>query len=776
MIVTPFANELLVPLAWQAGGPARAFNPTLAAVPGGYAMCYRVVQEGSDLRRFATCRLDADLQVVEGSVTPLSDEVSFVAQDLPERSLIWHADPRYVRLKDRLYLLWNDGATRPANHQFIAPMTEDGLKMAGPARELTTANRRPIEKNWAPFEVDGQVFITYKSRPHLVLTVDFDSDAETLVAEPAFQSGFATGYESLYGILRGGAQPVRDGDSFLVLGHSSFIGVQGRIYRAAFMRFEAKAPFRVTEMSAVPFDLPNEFGSEFLYERLNELVSDVVYPCGFVRDGDDWIASYGINDERCAVARVSHRAIEESMAKVKASFTVRQERASRSRGAAPWKRTATPVAPQAQRLPLFWYDAKNSSFDGHAGRRVFKVGNFGDIASRDIVEKVSGLKTSTSIDGRPRMLGIGSVLHRAREGDVVWGSGVKGETPPLPDGLDLHVAAVRGPHSIDYLKQSGIDTSHVTELFDPGVLMPHLFADKIAKFEPRGGDRIIPHYRDDLIMRRTHYARLDDFVSVDRTPLSMIKQILGADRVFSSSLHGIIFAESLGIPAYWLAPIGAENELKYYDYYYGTDRTDVKRFETLEEALRSDPMPLPTFRPEAYLATFPHAALADLAFGGVRPGQRLDLLHFDKKGLDGVLGLSGFGLRDHRGLWMTEKRASMTTTLRAEPGEVVQVTLNLRPFNPLVLRRPQTLRVQANGGPVSVIEWKRAKRDSLELELEVTGTGADTPLTITFEAHHTKSPKSVGSADISEKVAAIIMGIRVSTMAKPAPATTAKGV
>jgi hypothetical protein len=202
-------NKTLIPAAWLDGGPARAFNPTLAALGDGYAMCYRVVQDGSDLRRFATCLLDSDLEVVDGSVTALSEEVTLVDQDLPERSHVWHADPRFVWIKGRLHVMWNDGALRPANHQFIAPMTEDGLHLAGPARELTTVNRRPIEKNWAPFNVDGKVYLTYKSHPHVVLEVDFDDAAEKLVAEPAYQSGFATTYEATYGILRGGAQPVR---------------------------------------------------------------------------------------------------------------------------------------------------------------------------------------------------------------------------------------------------------------------------------------------------------------------------------------------------------------------------------------------------------------------------------------------------------------------------------------------------------------------------------------------------------------------------------------
>jgi hypothetical protein len=75
----------------------------------------------------------------------------------------------------------------------------------------------------------------------------------------------------------------------------------------------------------------------------------------------------------------------------------------------------------------------------------------------------------------------------------------------------------------------------------------------------------------------------------------MIDAMIGADRVVSSSLHGLIFAESLGIPACWLAPVGGEDDLKYYDYYYGTGRFAVKRFDNLEDALRAEPMPLPKF-------------------------------------------------------------------------------------------------------------------------------------------------------------------------------------
>jgi predicted GH43/DUF377 family glycosyl hydrolase len=94
---TLFDNGDLVPRAWLSESAAkrgerfRVFNPTITAVEGGYAMCYRVVQDGSSHRWLATCKLDADFNILPDSITPLSDHLQFAEQDsLNERALTWH--------------------------------------------------------------------------------------------------------------------------------------------------------------------------------------------------------------------------------------------------------------------------------------------------------------------------------------------------------------------------------------------------------------------------------------------------------------------------------------------------------------------------------------------------------------------------------------------------------------------------------------------------------------------------------------------------------------
>ncbi|MEI2269327.1 polysaccharide pyruvyl transferase family protein [Microbacterium sp. No. 7] len=721
------ASEL-TPEEWRDGGEARAFNPTIAEVDGGYVIAYRVVQVDSDHRRIATARLDADLALVPGSVRPLSDEIAFADEGLPERAKTWHADPVYLWLRGRLYLLWNDGGARPSNHQFLLEMTSDGQHPASPARELTTLDRRPIEKNWTLFEADGEVYASYSYRPHRVLRVDLDSSDTRIVATTAHRSNFTTDYERIFGIIRGGAQPVRRGDSFLTLAHTSFKTADGRVYRGVLLEFEATAPFRITRIDEVPFDLPNPRGANFKHEKLNPDVHEVVYPRGMVQRGDDWVVAYGLNDEECAVAIVPGDAITSALGtQVRSIFTTADARARLT--SLPTEDVSSGSSPS---LPVFWYDAKNKLFDPFPAGRRFKTGNFGDLASRWAAKRVSGVELREPAPGAPRLLAIGSVLQRATDGDVVWGSGVKGGSDPLPVGIDLDVRAVRGPYSLEYLAEAGVSTERVTHTFDPGVLFPTLFASELAQTPDRPGLRIVPHYRDDLVLRRKHYEHLDAFISVDTTPLGMMRAMKGADRVIASSLHGIIFAEAMGIPAYWLAPVGGEDELKYYDYYYGTGRTDVKRFESIDDAMRADPMPLPTFDIEAYLATFPHDAVDRLTSDMIRPGQRFPFTQWGLHHFARNFQLAGFGIRDQQGVWMTEPRAALSGELEGAPGDVFGVTITFAPGDPTLFANSQSLRVQANDGPAQVVRWRPGGRDPVEVTFQVTARSTNPLLQLDF--------------------------------------------
>lgn len=270
---------------------------------------------------------------------------------------------------------------------------------------------------------------------------------------------------------------------------------------------------------------------------------------------------------------------------------------------------------RAKTLPLFYWDAMDPAQSDPACKN-FKVGNFGDLASVSVVEWLSDrpvARATEETDG-PRLLAIGSILHRARDGDVIWGSGLKGSAAAQFDAGRIDIRSCRGPITYDFLKRRGCDLGKVTTLFDPGSLAPCLpVAETLDPVANRGKTLIIPHFRELASFTRKNWLHRKQIVSVDCTLETMMARLIGAERVISSSLHGIIVAEALGVPAVWLRPMTAESHLKYHDYYYATERYDVVCHDTLSDALKADAPPLPRLDHAAMRASFPHDRIDELA-------------------------------------------------------------------------------------------------------------------------------------------------------------------
>src|SRR5690606_40425922 len=84
-----------------------------------------------------------------------------------------------------------------------------------------------------------------------------------------------------------------------------------------------------------------------------------------------------------------------------------------------------------------------------------------------------------------------------------------------------------------------------------------------------------------------------------------ITQILEAEFVIASSLHGIIIAETFGIPARYIRLSEEENLFKYNDYLMGTGRGEIEYARTIEEALEMKGMSPIQFDHSKLLSAFP---------------------------------------------------------------------------------------------------------------------------------------------------------------------------
>lgn len=209
---------------------------------------------------------------------------------------------------------------------------------------------------------------------------------------------------------------------------------------------------------------------------------------------------------------------------------------------------------------------------GAATRRPFL--NFGDELSPLIVEAVSGRRVKWAAPREAEIVSVGSVLElagRYPSSAAVWGTGLRGDP-----GTELagrfrqnlgNVLAVRGPKT-----RTALSLSAETPIGDPGLLAYRL----VDRERPSKERKVfVPHFttwnsRAGLALLAKAKVGGFEIIQPSRSPLDVMRSIAGASFVMSSSLHGLIVAHSLGVPASLMAvggKPGREPDWKFMDYF-----------------------------------------------------------------------------------------------------------------------------------------------------------------------------------------------------------------
>lgn len=161
---------------------------------------------------------------------------------------------------------------------------------------------------------------------------------------------------------------------------------------------------------------------------------------------------------------------------------------------------------------------------------------------------------------------------------------------------ELDIRSVRGPRTRSVLTELGIKCPEIYG--DPAVLMPYIY--KPENLQKEYDISLITHFSDDSLY--DNYNRIN-MLTTDYE--FVIDEIVKSKLVISSSLHGIILAETYGIPAILLNNGG--DLFKYMDWYESTGRNDIKVADSIDEALNMEPMKLPKLdeMQEKVLKAFP---------------------------------------------------------------------------------------------------------------------------------------------------------------------------
>lgn len=170
--------------------------------------------------------------------------------------------------------------------------------------------------------------------------------------------------------------------------------------------------------------------------------------------------------------------------------------------------------------------------------------NWGDKLSVPLLNQFAGLldvAVETGDIDEADLTCVGSVIgHLPNDYQgYVLGSGALMPGTGMP--YRAKVWGVRGHLSLRHHRR----LSRAVVLGDPG-----LIADELVPAIPRVHKLgILPHWSDNDLRERREFWRYDPlFIDPRRDPLLVISDILSCDKLVTSSLHGMIVADSVGIP------------------------------------------------------------------------------------------------------------------------------------------------------------------------------------------------------------------------------------
>lgn len=229
--------------------------------------------------------------------------------------------------------------------------------------------------------------------------------------------------------------------------------------------------------------------------------------------------------------------------------------------------------------------------------------NIGDYLSLIVCEYMltkKNLSFKDNVGKTKHLYGIGSIIQAGAQDATIWGSGLKNGNKELcylsNKTRKLDIKLVRGPLTRKILSENGYKCSE--KYGDPALLMPLIYKPKIEKTK----DYLVILHHESILNISSYLSTITNDYKC------FINELCSSRLIISSSLHGIILAEAYGIPAILLKDKASNNLFKYEDYYNSTGRKKFPIADTVEDALKLVPPPIPCFESlqKNILESFPY--------------------------------------------------------------------------------------------------------------------------------------------------------------------------
>ncbi|WP_149029422.1 polysaccharide pyruvyl transferase family protein [Corynebacterium halotolerans] len=223
-------------------------------------------------------------------------------------------------------------------------------------------------------------------------------------------------------------------------------------------------------------------------------------------------------------------------------------------------------------MKAYWYQNK-------------KYPNLGDEFTGLLLKRKYGINAEWSEFAQSELAATGSILgspwaglDKGRKQTLhVVGSGLMTPATRIIPKENLRIHSVRGflsKEKLGVLDDEGIDVG------DPGLLVPEVaIAKEVSRRSEIG---VILHHTsvgNDALKKK--FAHLPvTFLDIRTLDIdSFVAQMRECDVILSQSLHGLIFADALGIPNAWLVlnRIHTGGHFKFYDYFSSVGRNFYQR-------------------------------------------------------------------------------------------------------------------------------------------------------------------------------------------------------
>lgn len=306
-----------------------AFNASIVRWQGRLLMCFRILEEGSSFPSSAinsTGLSHIGIVWLDSEFNPISNpQILKFGQTSPTCSNECRADDaRLVTIGDTLYLVYSDNrdkeVTEGGFRVYLVELEVDGDRVEiiheEPLLKFEDESPQRREKNWVPFDYNGEFLLAYSLNPHKIFLPELGAQSCQTVATTWIENVWPCGE------LRGGTPAIKiDDEHYLAFFHSSYDlatehsdGKEKLHYFMGAYLFSATPPFSITHISEEPIVGKNFYHGKKYTPYWKPVC--VVFPCGQIVEEDHIWVSYGRQDHEIWICKLDKRKLLDSLQKV----------------------------------------------------------------------------------------------------------------------------------------------------------------------------------------------------------------------------------------------------------------------------------------------------------------------------------------------------------------------------------------------------------------------------------------------------------------------------